>query len=302
MSLLCTVEFGGREVRVTEVQDQRLVRHAQVELPDRAYVDGVPTDAVGTALVRATQQAGVTARLARLAVPDAGIAVRGFRLPPIPARELPDAVGYEAKRLVPMSAADVYYGWHQRRDQAGHEIYLVAARRELVDRFHAILTAAGKEVDRMDLKPIALARGARVRDGLILEWGFGEATLVFMVDARPRFFRTFPLDAPEGRLDQQFDEIVLGIEALVKFIRGAEPAATIGPTTSLHLAGRFPFLVGADQKAYERFGFSVRWPAPPVQWVDGFPWQAHLTALGLIAQHRWEPRLVVTGGDLRAAA
>jgi len=44
------------------------------------------------------------------------------------------------------------------------------------------------QVERVDLRALALARAIGVPDGLILDWGHGEATLVLQVDGRPRSF------------------------------------------------------------------------------------------------------------------
>jgi len=144
------------------------------------------TDVLQESLTTALRTAGVTARRARLAIPEAGIRVRDLWLP----AELRSAITYEGKRLIPIDPAGVYYAWHVRRVRRRYAIYLVAARREMIDGLLAAVSAAGLQIDRIDLKPLALARGAAASDGLILDWGMGEATLVLMAKARPRFFRS----------------------------------------------------------------------------------------------------------------
>lgn len=294
------LELGVFELRAAQADGPRLTRHAQVMLPAGLLQDGVPGPAFGPFLRQVFVESGITARRVRVALSESGIAVRDFRLPTLPADELPAAVLFEGKRLIPIDPETVYYAWHARLLDGRYAVYLVAARRELVDGLVAATATAGLEVDRIDLKVPALARGIGAADGLVCEWATGEATVALMVEARPRFFRTFALETEDER--SQLDELGGALEALVKFMRSAEPGLVIGSNTPLYLAGRF-----AEQPEVawaERFGFDVRLPAPRVRWVPGFPWPAYLTALGLIDDDwAWRARLSPhEGGDKRVAA
>ena len=301
MKSLLTLELGAHELKLAQADAGRLTRQVAGLLPEGAFNDGVATPILTGFIKHLVAESGMTARAVRVAMTDGGIAVRDFRLPLIPPEELADAVTYEGKRLVPIDPATVYYAWHARRDASEYAIYLVAARRDMVDALSGALEAAGLQVDRMDLKVMALARGAGAADGLLLEWGTGEGTVALMVDARPRFFRSFLLEAEDSV--GQFEELAAALDALVRFMRSAEPDLVIASNTPLYLAGRFASEIGADERARERLPFDVRWPNPPVSWVADFPWQDQLTALGLIQDWAWEHRLTpAAGGDVRVAA
>ena len=162
---------------------------------------------------------------------------------------------------------------------------------------------AGLQVERMDLKPLALARGMAVSDGLLLEWGAAEATLVLMVHGRPRFFRTFTLDAEPEDAEGQLDELALSLTALVKFMRGAASDVPISSATPLALGGRFAFMDDGLQRARQRFEFNLALPLPLFKAPSDFPWQAHFAGIGLIRQGHWQNRLSPSqGGDTRVAA
>jgi hypothetical protein len=297
------VDLGKRELKLVEGDGRRLRRHAKTLLPEGAIQDGMPTPLLTGALRRAIESGGFEAKTARVAISDTGVAVREFRLPTIPRTELGGAVTFEGRRLVPMSAEDVYYAWHAQRDREGYAVYLVAARREMIDAIGSALSAAGLALDRIDLKPLALARGAGAPDGLILEWETTEATLVLMVRGRPRFFRTFLLDAAPDDVDGQLDELALSVNALVKFVRSAEPDVPIGPTTPLYLGGRFAIVENGLQRARDGFEFAVRLPTPRFKSWMAFPWQTHLAGIGLLGRHSWQDRLTPSqGGDVRVAA
>jgi hypothetical protein len=297
------LDLGKRELKVLEGDGRRLSRHAETLLPDGALHDGVPTPLFTTALRIVIEAGGFEARAARVAISDTGVAVRDFRLPALPRQELSSAVMFEGRRLVPMSAEDVYYAWHAQKDRAGYAVYLVAARRDMIDAVVAAVSAAGLDLDQVDLKPLALARGAGAPDGLILEWETSEATLVLMVRGRPRFFRTFLLDAAPDDVDGQLDELALSVNALVKFVRSAEPEVPIGPTTPLYLGGRFAVVENGLQRAQDGFEFAVRLPTPRFKSWSRFPWQTHLAGLGLLARHSWQGRLTPSqGGDVRVPA
>lgn len=292
------VELGLIELRAAQADRGRLTRHAEALLPAGVLQDGVPSPGFAPFLRQVLLEAHITARSLRLAIGESGIAVRDFRLPLLPEEELASAVLFEGKRLIPIDPQAVYYAWHARVVDKGYAVYLVAARREMVDGLVQAASAAGLETDRIDLKVPALARGMGAADGLLCEWATGEATVALMVGARPRFFRTFALEA--GDEANQVEQIGVALEALVKFMRSAEPELVMGANTPLYLAGRFAQFEAAWA---QRFPFDVRLPAPAVCWAPDFPWPAYLTALGLIDDWAWQARLIPEpGGDKRVAA
>jgi Tfp pilus assembly PilM family ATPase len=297
------VDLGLRELKLVEGDSRRILRHAEVLLPDGALVDGMPTPLLTAAVRSAMEAGGFATTRARIAVPETGTAVRDFLLPALPAGDLRRAVIFEGRRQVPMEAADVYFAWHATRQRGGYAVYLVAARRGMIDAIQAAVSAAGLQIERMDLKPLALARGMGLSDGLLLEWGALEATLVLMVKGRPRFFRTFPLDADTDDIDGQLQELTLSVNALVRFVRGAESDVSIGPATPLCLGGRFALLPEGVEQARQRFNFTVIQPIARFQAPPAFPWQAHLAGLGLLQGGRWHDRLTPSqGGDIGVAA
>lgn len=297
------IDLGLRELKLVEGDARRVVRHAEVLLPDGALADGMPTPLLTAAVRSAIEAGGFLTTRARIAIPETGTAVRDFRLPAMPAGDLVRAVVFEGRRQVPMEATDVYFAWHATRQRTGYAVYLVAARRGMIDAIQAAVSAAGIQIERIDLKPLALARGMRLSDGLLLEWGAHEATLVLMVQGRPRFFRTFLLDADTNDVDGQLEELTLSVNALVKFVRGAESDVPIGPTTPLCLGGRFAFLPEGIDQARQLFNFTVVQPVARFRAPATFPWQAHLTGLGLLQGRGWHNRLSPSqGGDIRVAA
>ncbi|HEY9289021.1 MAG TPA: pilus assembly protein PilM [Candidatus Dormibacteraeota bacterium] len=303
MSRRLGLDLGNRELRLLEADGRQLTRHAEMLLPDGAVVDGIPTPLL-TAVVRGViQEQRFSPGTVRVAIAETGTAFRDFRLPRLPASELSSAVLFEGRRLIPLDPEDVYFAWQAQRIASGYAVYLVAARRAMIDGVISALGAAGLTVERMDLKPLALARGMGVADGLLLEWGAVEATLVLMAGGRPRFLRTFQLDAPPDDAEAQFEELSLSVAALVKFMRGAAPDISIGPWTPLVVSGRFAFLDGGPERAGQSFGFQARSPQTRLQASADFPWQAHFAEIGLLQQERWQPRLSPSqGGDTGVAA
>ena len=233
MSIRLGVDIGLRELRIVEADGGRLRGHTEILLPDGAIEDGMPTPLLTVAIRGAMEAATIRTGSAFVAIADTGIAVRDFVLPPMPKSELDQAVLFEARRLVPLDPGSVYYAWHAQRAQSGQSVYLVAARRDMIDALTATVREAGLLVGRIDVKPLALVRGAGVSDGLVLEWGPSEATLVLMVQGRPRFFRSFLLDASPENVDAQLDELAFSVSTLVRFMRTSAPDATIGPGTCL---------------------------------------------------------------------
>ena len=303
MTARLALDLGAHELKILEANGRKLTRHAEILLPEGALTDGMPTPLLTAAIRGALEAGGFVATRARLAIAETGTAFRDFRLPAVPASELTRAVMFEGRRQVPMDAADVHFAWHAIRDKTGYAVYLVAARRDMIDAIVAAVSSAGLQVGRIDLKPLALARGMAVSDGLLLEWAGAEATLVLMVKGRPRFFRTFALDAPADDAEGQLEELTHALNALVKFMRGTASDVPITPATTLALGGRFAFLPDGFQRAEQRFDFTVTVPATRFTSALNFPWQAHFAGLGLLLQARWYDRLTpAEGGDSRVAA
>ncbi len=303
MTAMLGVDIGLRELRIVQADGRRLTGRAEILLPEGAVQDGMPTPLLTATLRSAIEAGGIRGKLARIAIPDTGIAVRDIALPRIPKRQLAEAVLFEGRRLLPMDANAVYYGWHAQPVRTGHAVYLVAARRDMVDALAGAVTHAGLQIDRIDMKPLALARGAGVADGLVLDWGIAEATLVLMVAGRPRFFRTFLLDAVAEEVDGQLDELAFSLNALVRFMRTVAPDSAIGPATPLYVAGRLAFIEDGLARFQRRVDFAVRPPASRFAAPADFPWQAHLAGLGLLERASWRRRLSSSQrGDARVAA
>jgi hypothetical protein len=297
------LDLGARELKLLEANGRRLTRHAEVLLPEGAMVDGMPTPLLTTAVRSALEAGGFATARARVAIGETGTAFRDFRLPAVPPGELRSAVLFEGRRQVPMEASDVYFAWHAARDRTGYAVHLVAARRTMIDGVVDAVSAAGLQVERMDLKPLALARGMAATDGLLLEWGAADATLVLIVRGRPRFFRTFLMDAPTDDVEGQLDELAFSVNALVKFMRGGASDVAIGPSTPLCLGGRFAFVANGIERARQRLNFAITLPSLPYKAAPDLPWQAHLTGVGLLMQARWYDRLTPSqGGDIHVAA
>jgi hypothetical protein len=304
VSLRLGLDIGLRELKIVEADGGRLTRHAEILLPDGAIEDGMPTPLLTVAIRGAVEAAGMRTGTALLAIADTGIAVRDFVLPRIPQSELGQAVLFEGRRLVPLDPGSVYYAWHARTIRSGRSVYLVAARRDMIDALTDTVRHAQLQVTHIDVKPLALARGAGVTDGMVLEWGASEATLILMVQGRPRFFRSFLLDSAPDNIDAQLDELAFSVTALVRFMRTSAPDATIGPRTDLHLVGRVAFIEDGYERAQKRFEFAVRAATKPsLKMPSGFPWQAHLAGIGLLQRLSWRGRLEPSqGGDSRVAA
>lgn len=300
----CAIELDHRELKVLQVAERGVIRHGHSLLPDGAYRDGMPTRVLIDVLLGTLHNAGIAVSSARVAIADAGVAIRDFRLGRIPESDLESAVKYEAKRLIPMEPSAVYYAWHATPVARQLAIFLAAARREMIDALIAGIGAAGVQAERVDLRALALARAAGVSDGLILDWGHGEATLVLQTGGRPRFFRTVLLEAlPVDSLDMHLDELSLSVDALLKFIQSSDPEVPIGPQTPLYLTGLFGQVPEAAEAARARFSHEVRLPTVVGEWPADFPWSLHLAGIGLLRRATWRDRLApVKQGERRAAA
>ena len=159
MTAVIAMDLGAHDFKLVQLEEGRLTRHASVPLSDPGFIDGIPTPELSATVKRTLQSGGFTAQVVRVAIPDSGIAVRDFPLPAVARRDLRSAVTFEGRRLVPMNASDVYYAWHATKTSYGYGVYLVAARRDMVDAYEQPWTAFDRHRRR---RVGVLAHGERV--------------------------------------------------------------------------------------------------------------------------------------------
>ncbi|MFN9367154.1 MAG: type IV pilus assembly protein PilM [Planctomycetia bacterium] len=126
--------------------------------------DADPVELVRTALRDFMARNTVVGDRVAVSVPGQSGLSKFIKLPPIEAKKIPDIVRYEARQQIPFPLEQVIWDWQRLAggmEEAGFvldaEVAIFAMKREQVYKALEPLTAAGIEVDILQLSPIALA-------------------------------------------------------------------------------------------------------------------------------------------------
>jgi type IV pilus assembly protein PilM len=200
------LDIGSFAVRAAEVTVDAgvptLHRFAQVTLPPGAVVEGQVADAaaVGATIRQLWAKGGFKQKRVVVGVASKDVKVRQAEVPDLPPDEVRGALHYEAQDLIPSAGEETVLDYIVQdrftRDGVNMLRVLVAAVPQAqVDASIAAVTAAGLDVETVDLIPFALVRslGSRQAEGegeVIVSVGAGLTTVVVQAAGVPQLVRT----------------------------------------------------------------------------------------------------------------
>jgi type IV pilus assembly protein PilM len=200
------LDIGSFAVRAAEVSVESgvptLHRFAQVTLPPGAVVEGQVVDAAGVAATirQLWAKGGFKQRRVVVGVASKDVKVRQAEVPDLPPEEVRGALHYEAQDLIPSAGEEAVLDYlvQDRFTRDGTDmlrVLVAAVPQAQVDASIAAVTAAGLDVETVDLIPFALVRslGSHQADGegeVIVSVGAGLTTVVVQAAGVPQLVRT----------------------------------------------------------------------------------------------------------------
>lgn len=210
------VDIGGGGIKIVEVRndkhrarlstygfadDEAMFREAgansSTNIGDPERASATLRDICTRAKVETTQ--------AVTGLPIAAVFSSIITLPRMPKKELPNAVAWEAKKLVPLPLEDVIMDWKLLTPEAELEkkaeegksatvrVLLTAAPKTLVEQYLGVFQRAGLELVSLETEAFALIRalvGADPAPVCILDIGATRTSMVIIDDATPVFNRS----------------------------------------------------------------------------------------------------------------
>jgi type IV pilus assembly protein PilM len=163
------LDIGSFAVRAAEVSIESgrptLHRFAQVTLPPGAVVEGHVTDpeVVGATIRELWVKGGFKSKSVVVGLSTPDVKVRQADVPALDPDEVRGTLRYEAQDLIPFAGADAVFDFiiQDRFTRDGADllrVLVVAAPREQIDSTVAAVSAAGLQVEGVDLVPFALVR------------------------------------------------------------------------------------------------------------------------------------------------
>ena len=206
------LDIGSTAIRAAEIgtaQNQTtLRRYGQVGIPHGYVVDGeiVNGPGVAAALRRLWVECGFSSNKVVLGVSGARVFVRQAELPALSPEELRSSLKFDAQELVPIPMEDACFDFSileqippaDGQGQAMVRVLLVAAHRDLLGSYLAVLKEAGLEATAIDASPMSMLRvvpatgadGQTVELETIVSIGAELTTVAVREHGLPRFIRT----------------------------------------------------------------------------------------------------------------
>lgn len=96
---------------------------------------------------------------AYLAIKNDDVVIRTISFPPMPQSELAQAVDYEADNYIMMPKNQANVDWHiLKQDEHGITVLLLAARKDLINKYHEVCETAGIKLKALDVEVFSLKR------------------------------------------------------------------------------------------------------------------------------------------------
>lgn len=163
------LDIGSSHIKLMELEQdsktgqQRLVNFGMVQLPPEAIVDGavMNTNVIVDAIRELVQQQRVKTKFVAASVSGNAVIIKRINLPQMTVDELEESIQWEAEQYIPFDINDVNIDVQildgASEDPGQMEVLLVAARKELVNEYQALIQQSGLRPAVVDVDAFAVA-------------------------------------------------------------------------------------------------------------------------------------------------
>lgn len=205
------LDIGTTAVRAAHVGlgkgPPTLLGFGQVSLPRGMVRDGeiAEPESVAQAIRQLWKRARLRRRNVTLGIANQKVVVRPIELPFMDERELRGAIQFQVQEFIPIPVEDAVLDFQVLEEFQGEDdarmmrVLLVAAQKEMVNRFVETVVGAGLDPEAVDLVPFALIRSLSETAGVlpdpsrageaIVDVGAGVTNIVVHERGIPRFVR-----------------------------------------------------------------------------------------------------------------
>ncbi len=159
------IDIGTSTIKMVQIdQDKKSLKtYGIVDLiePITAQTSTEVIDQTAQLLSSLISKAGATTRKSAVSLPNSAVFTSVIELPKMADSELEQALGFEAKKYIPLPLSEVSLTWTNIADDAATstmKILLIAVPKMTRDVFLKIFQQAGLDLEVVEIEPLALVR------------------------------------------------------------------------------------------------------------------------------------------------
>ena len=165
------IDIGSESVKFVQLEKHgkltRLVGYGMVSVPENFIIEGIVAEPEKLAAIirkyfNENSWGKITAKRVCASLPESKIFTHIVSLPQKTAKELADAVSWEASQTIPMAMTDLYMDWQvigsSEKDKEMVEVIYTAAPRAIVDSYLQLYCILGLELESLETSLISIVR------------------------------------------------------------------------------------------------------------------------------------------------
>jgi hypothetical protein len=208
---------------------------------------------------------------------------RYLTVPRLSGALLEKAVIHDAESTIHIPVEELYVFWNKVGESEGEqEMFVLAVPRAVLDSQIAVLTMAKLKPLFIDSKPLAVARAANRKNGVIIDVENDTLHIIVVHDGLPRIMRNIPYDECAEdvrllRLQEEFDTTLRLYETSFSDTPLSDSVEVVVSGKACPRAESAPALANLLHHAVSIDGFNN-------QALEGFPSAEYAVNLGLVAR------------------
>jgi len=155
------VEISGRGEGTSLENYGEMVWPKQEKKPGQPEIASPSNATIANAIRAIAKEAGIKTKTVVFSIPDFSTFSTSFDLPPMPQKEIPGAIHYNASQYITLAAEEVTLDWKilpgAGADQSS-KVFLVAVPNQVIEDYKSIAKLAGLELHAVEAEAMALAR------------------------------------------------------------------------------------------------------------------------------------------------
>jgi type IV pilus assembly protein PilM len=162
---LIGLDIGASTIKVAELKETKkgytLLNFGMIDLPSESIVDGaiMNSRAIVDAIETVISERKIKTKEVAAAVSGASVMIRKITLPIMSTEELDEQIHWEAEQAIPFNISDMYLAHeilNPGNEEGNMEVLLIAARKDPVNDYMAVISEAGLTPVIMDLDAFAV--------------------------------------------------------------------------------------------------------------------------------------------------